>query len=325
VIVLRQPPYDSFASYTLEPSTQYYVVIREYDRNVIVFQKSITSNTAGVLSIDWTGTYGENDTPYDFRKYDETYHVEITADGEIAGEDNLTVERPYVDPNTLGETSTDIATAKENERLARAIIDSVVAGGFYFKTSWLEPVGQGTDYMPIWERAYKILKVYENAELVYDTSLEVPGMGEWNYVITKDKTAITKDPNYKILDFNRSESVPVGLNIAASDSISMFDTADSGNTVGLKSGVLFNKGTDYLFYLETGYKVVPYDIQDATKMLINDISCGKLEYFKRYVTDYSTDQFKISIDGAAFAGTGNILVDKILDKYVTNVKKPGML
>jgi hypothetical protein len=60
-------------------------------------------------------------------------------------------------------------------------------------------------------------------------------------------------------------------------------------------------------------------------MLINDISCGKLEYFKRYVTDYSTDQFKIKIDASALEGTGNILVDKILDRYVTNVKKPGIL
>ena len=323
MIVLRQPPYDSFISYTLEPSTEYHVVIKDDDVDV-VFEDTLTSSNTGVLSIDWTGTYGEDDKLYDFRKYDETYHVEITADGEIAGEDNLTVERPYLDPTTLGQTASDISIAKDHERLARAIIDSVT-GGFYFKTTWLEPVGQGTDYMPIWEKAYKILKVYENAELVYDASLEVPAIGEWNYAITKDKTAITKDPNYAILDFNRAESAPVGVNMAASDSISMFDTSDSGNTLGLKSGVLFNQGTDYLFHLETGYKVVPYDIQDATRMLINDISCGKLEYFKRYVTDYSTDQFKISIDGSAFSGTGNILVDKILDKYVTNVKKPGIL
>ena len=61
------------------------------------------------------------------------------------------------------------------------------------------------------------------------------------------------------------------------------------------------------------------------KMLINDIACGKLEYFKRYITDYSTDQFKIKVDSAALSGTGNILVDKILDKYITDVKKPGIL
>jgi hypothetical protein len=138
-----------------------------------------------------------------------------------------------------------------------------------------------------------------------------------------DKHILTKD--YVITDFNRAESAPVGLNIASSDSISMFDTSDSGNTIALKSGVLFNAGTDYLIHLETGYKVVPNDIQDATKILINDIACGKLEYFKRYITDYSTDQFKIKVDSAALSGTGNILVDKILDKYITDVKKPGIL
>jgi hypothetical protein len=82
---------------------------------------------------------------------------------------------------------------------------------------------------------------------------------------------------------------------------------------------------DYIFLLETGYKVVPYDIQDATKMLINDIKCGKLDYYKRYVKDYSTEQFKISYDKRLFDGTGNILVDKILDKYITNIVKPWVL
>jgi hypothetical protein len=323
VIVLRKPPYDSFVSYTVEPSASYSVVIKDSDFD-IAYEEMVNVGVNGILSISWTGTYGENDTPYDFRKYDETYHLEITLDDEIVVEDNITVERPYVDPATLGETASDITAATYNERLARAIIDSIT-GGFYFETKWLETTGQGTDYIPVWEKIYKILKVYENAELTYDSSLEDPALGEWNYVITKDKTAITKDPSYVITDFNRAESAPVGLNMASSDSISMFDTSDSGNTIGLKSGVLFNAGTDYLIHIEAGYKVVPNDIQDAIKMLINDIACGKLEYFKRYITDYSTDQFKIKIDSAALSGTGNILVDKILDKYITDVKKPGML
>jgi hypothetical protein len=323
MLILRQAPYDSFISYTLEPSTEYKLRIEDSNYKV-VFEDFITSTNLGVLTIGWTGIYGVDDTPYDFRKYDDAYHVEITDNDEIVGQDNLTIERPYVNPNTLGQTASEITAATENEGLARAIIDSIT-GGFYFKTKWIETVGQSTDYMPLWDQTYKILKVYENAELVYDTSLETPALGEWNYVVTKDKTAITKDPAYVITDFNRAESNPVGLNMASSDSFSMFDTSDSGNTIALKSGVLFPQGTDYLFLLETGYRVVPYDIQDATKMLINDISCGKLEYFKRYVTDYSTDQFKIKIDASALQGTGNILVDKILDKYVTNVKKPGIL
>lgn len=324
MIVLRKPPYDSFVSYTLEPLTEYSVTVRYHDRNVVFYQDLITSTTAGVVALSWNGTYGDDDTPYDFKLYDETYHVEITADGETVVEDNITVERPYVDPATLGTTATEIATATENESLARAIIDSIT-GGFYFKTSWIETTGQGTDYLSVWERAYKILKVYENSELVYDTSLDTPALGSWNYLITKDKTAITKDPIYLIGEFNRAESTPVGLAIAASDSISMFDTSDSGNTLSLRPGVLFNNGADYIIKLETGYKVVPYDIQDATKMLVHDIACGKLEYFKRYITDYSTDQFKIKIDSSSLAGTGNMLVDKILDKYVTNIGKPGLI
>ena len=55
----------------------------------------------------------------------------------------------------------------------------------------------------------------------------------------------------------------------------------------------FSEGTDYIILLETGYKVVPIDIQDATKLLVEDIRCGKLDYYKRYIKNYSTDQFKI--------------------------------
>jgi hypothetical protein len=84
-------------------------------------------------------------------------------------------------------------------------------------------------------------------------------------------------------------------------------------------------GVDYLFEVEMGYRVVPQDIKDATLMLIDDIACGRLDYYKRYVTSYSTDQFRIQMDKSVLDGTGNILVDKILDKYVVSVKKPRML
>jgi hypothetical protein len=322
VIVLRQPPYDSFVSYTLEPSKEYRVLIKDDDRNDTVLEDFFTTNTAGLLILNWQGTY--NEKTYDFTKYDKSYHLEVSDLNDVVLEDTIAVERPYVNPNTYATTASDVVAATQNERLARAMIDAIT-GGFYFKTTWIETTGQGTDYLPIWERLYKILKVYENSELVYDTSLETPIMGEWEYLITRDKTAIIKDPAYRIKDYNRSESKPVGLNIANSDSISMFDTSDSGNTIALKAGVVFNGGTDYIVYGESGYKVVPADITDATKMLMYDIECGKLEYFKRYIIDYSTDQFKIKMDSSALAGTGNILVDKILNKYINDVRKPGVL
>jgi len=318
--ILRKPPYPLTVSYTVPDSeTIYDLVIKDKERNIVLFEDSAEStlNNPVVTFIL---------SPM-FSTYDDSYSLVITdADtSEIVVEDNLDITRPYVDPATLGVTATEIAEYRKHEFLARSIIDSIVPGGFYYTPIYIETTGQGTDYMPLWDKVYKILYVYENAELVWDSTATPNALGDWNYVLTKDKTAITKDPVVAVDAMNRQESAPVGLTLAASDSFEVFDTQDSGNTVALKPGVVFPTGWDYLFELESGYKVVPYDIQEATKMLIDDIKCGKLEYFKKYITSYSTDQYRIQIDKEAFSGTGNILVDKILDKYIVDVRKPGVL
>lgn len=319
---LRLPPYPLSISYTVpSASSQYLILIKDSDRDIVRVEQAVTSTTGSVVTLE---------LPDYFSKYDDSYHLEIyeypaQVLGDIVVEDNLNIERPYVDPSSLGTTATEVREYEEYESLARAVIDSVT-GGFYYETSYVETVGQGTDYLPLWNKGYKILKVYENAELVYDVDDEDgPALGEWNYLIIKDKTAITKDPVASVDALNRSERKPAQMALAASDSIFMFDTEDSGNTLTVQPGVVFPQGVDYIILLETGYRVVPIDVQDATKMLINDIKCGKLDYYKRYVTSYSTDQYRLQFDKNMFEGTGNLLVDKILDKYITNIGKPGVL
>ena len=326
--ILRLPPYPLSVTYTVPAaSTDYVVLIKDSDRDIIRVEEVVESNASSIITLE---------LPEYFSKYDESYHLEIYEAvyitgqtdpnlGDIVVEDNLNIERPYIDPATLGTTASEIKEYEGYESLARAIIDTVT-GGFYYETSYMETVGQGTDYMPLWEKAYKILKVYENAELVYDVDdTDGPALGDWNYLITKDKSAITKDPVAAVDALNRSERKPARMALAASDSIFMFDTEDSGNTLTVQPGVVFGQGVDYIFLLETGYRVVPIDIQDATSMLINDIKCGKLDYYKRYVSSYSTDQYRLQFDKGLFEGTGNLLVDKILDKYITNIGKPGVL
>jgi len=323
--ILRLPPYPLTLSYTVpDASTEYIIVIDD-----LLEQTELeiirVSNAQKVL------TYTLTDN---FLKYDKSYPVTIyesitvsgvdDSRGDIVLEDNLDIVRPYVDPASLGTTPTEIAEYTEYENLARTIIDSVV-GGFYYKRTYLEVVGQGTDYIPLWDKTHKILTVHENAELVYDSSLTTPARNSFNYLITKDKSAIIKDPVQLEKSLNRAERKPARIPVGYSDSISLFDTQDSGNVQTISGGVGFDEGTDYVILLETGYKVVPYDIQDATKMLINDIKCGKLDYYKRYVKLYSTEQFKIEYDKRLLDGTGNILVDKILDKYRNNIVKPGIL
>jgi len=323
--ILRLPPYPLTLSYTVpDASTEYIIVIDD-----LLEQTELeiirVSNNKKVLTYTLTGTFLEYDKSYPVTIY-ESVTVSGVQDirGDIVLQDNLDIVRPYVDPETLGTTPTEIAEYVEYEKLARTIIDSVV-GGFYYKRTYLEVVGQGTDYIPLWDKTHKILTVHENAELVYDSSEDPAALASYNYLITKDKSAIIKDPVQLEKSLNRAERKPARIPVGYSDSISLFDTQDSGNVQTISGGVGFAEGTDYVILLETGYKVVPYDIQDATKMLINDIKCGRLDYYKRYVKMYSTEQFKIEYDKRLLDGTGNILVDKILDKYRNNIVKPGIL
>jgi hypothetical protein len=315
--ILRQPPYPLSISYSgLEATTDYNLIIKTSDMDETLLDVSITTNGGSF-------TY---ELPESFTLYDDSYYLEIRhlVDGDVHIQDNLEIMRPYINPNTLGTTATEIAEYAYYEKIARTMIDAIT-GGFYFETSWLETVGQGTDYIPLWARTYKILEAYENSQLVWDSTQDPAALGTWNYVLTKDKTAITKDPVQPIDAVNRAEQKPLNIPIAASDSFTLFDTEDSGNTFTISGGVAFPQRWDYLFLLETGYKVVPYDIQEATKMLIDDLKCGKLDYYKRSIVNYSTDQYRIQIEKSALNGTGNILVDKILDKYINTTINPGVL
>ena len=239
-------------------------------------------------------------------KYDSPYRVEIvkslgTSGEEVLKDETYEVVRPYVDPSTKAETASDILAYSVNEEIARAVIDSVVPEGFYYKKKVLHFTGTGADYLPIWDDVKKVLAVYENNKLVEDRQYEV----------SSDKTAIIEKSSDNI---NRAESSPLVLPAAASDSLDpQFVYRGFGRT------------WDYLITVEYGYTAVPSDIVRATEMLIHDIECGKLDYYKRFISSYNTDQFRIQFDKGLFEGTGNIIVDKILSKYAKSITKLGVL
>ena len=245
-------------------------------------------------------------------KYDTDYRVVITADLEaptVIFDDIYSVRRPYANPETMGTTASEIAAATSNEEIARAIIDSVIVQGFYYKKVTFETVGLGADYIPLWMDAKKILKVYENNVLIYDAA--DPTAYPRNFEITKDKTAIVE--SYPGI-LNRDESAPLILPASNSDQIDL-NFSYRG----------FPRNYDYKIVLESGYPAVPSDINRAAKLLIEDVSCGKLDYYKRYISDYSTDQFKLKFNSEVFSGTGNLVVDKILSKYAKSITRLGVL
>ena len=289
--ILRVPPYNTRGMIDVEPSTEYEYTIEDMvDHSVTT--GTATSNINGKLVIP---------LPSD---YDGEYKVTVE---DI--EEYFNVVRPYIDPTTKGTTASDIAAYAKQEEIARAIIDSVIPEGFYYKKKIIETTGLGTDYLPLWVDAKKVLSVHENNKLVYESSNA--NLYPIKYEITKDKSAVTVSYDG---EFNRAESAPNILPAAYSDLVDL-EFRYRG----------FVKTFDYRVMLAVGYNRIPSDIVRATEILIDEIACGKLDYYTRYVNAYDTDQFKLKFDGRVFEGTGNIIVDKILSKYAKSIRTVGVL
>jgi len=270
----------------------------EYEYTVL--DLSDASTTTGMVTSDNNSKVAIPLSP----EFDSEYR--ITVDGE---DHFVTVVRPYVDPNRLASTQQDIEKFTRHEELVRAIIDSVITEGFYYKKKVIETIGLGADYLPIWINVKKLIKIVENNVLLFDSN--DPDSYSVKYGLSDDKTAVTILYDEQI---NRAEGAPLQFPQAVSD---LWD---------MKFGYRgFPKGFDYTLYLESGYKRVPSDISRAAELLIEDLECGKLEYIERYVSDYQTDQFKIKFDGRVFEGTGNMIADKILSKYAKAIRHIGVL
>jgi len=300
--VMRVPPYPITTTWTLPIANYTYVQSVEDLVDHSVVETTVQSNANGVV------TYV---LPLDKVNFDRKFYIKFydTAKVNILHEENLDIIRPYVNANKIGDTASEVSEYRMHELLARAIIDTIIPNGFYNQKKVIQAVGQGADYFPLWHDTNKILKVYENNVLVYDVSTPLTNICD--YVITLDNSAVQR-----VLtgNWNRAENAPPNLPISVGD-LGYFGY----NTVS------FPAGYDYTFIVDSGYKTIPSDVEIATRALIEDIKCGKLDYYKRYVTSYNTDQFTIEFDKAVFSGTGNMLVDKILDKYSNTILKPGII
>lgn len=291
--ILRVPPYaDIPVIYTIPTSV--------VDQDVTVSVTDMADLSISTLEFDELST-GDTVTINLPGRYDSEYRVEVSIAGDIVSDTTYEIVRPYVNPTTKGETASEISAYADNEEIARAIIDSIVGEGFYYKKKVLNFTGNGSDYLPIWDDVKKVLTVYENNKLVTDRQYEV----------TSDKTAIVEKSTDNI---NRAESAPLVLPAASSDSL---------DPQFIYRG--FGKTWDYRITVEYGHTSVPSDIIKATEILVHDIECGKLDYYKRFISSYNTDQYRIQFDKGLFEGTGNILVDKILSKYTKSITKLGVL
>jgi hypothetical protein len=244
------------------------------------------SNASGEVSFVINSYYDNYDGVLDATLFNYLDEVENVAGIEVV--------RPYTNITTLAaELDKTYAQARDTERTARFIIDSESAKTFGFVRKEKEFIGNGSDYLVIDEKIHKLYKVYENGNLLYDSTQENNLV---TYTISKDRTSII--PVY--IEANKTEYPQVWRDRYLSRA--------------------FADGYDYVVEADFGYKVIPQDIQEATKLLCSDISSGNMQYINNYIESFDNADFKIKFAKNFANGTGNLIVDKILSKYKNSIK-----
>jgi hypothetical protein len=378
--VLRVPPYPITTKWDVPAANTAYSVYVEDLVDHSSETTTLTSDANKQISYILPRAKVQFDRDFLFQVRDSS--------GEIVVDDNLTIYRPYVNPNSLATTAQEIAEYKKWEIIARSVMDNYMMNNdFYNHKLVIVKEGQGGDYFPIWHNVNKVLKVYENNVLVYngeDVALTIatqtPTVSSGTVTLTTSSAhgfevgdavtisavvptgyqgtfTVTAVPSttsfsfansttgnittagsviriweyeYKTLldgsaiarveangTYNRNESTPLRIPAAS---------GDLGVYAGSRSGyVAFPEGYDYTFVLDAGHKTIPADVERAATILVEELKCGNNDYYTRFVTQYSTDQFDIKFAPQFLEGTGNMLVDKILNNYKGSNFKPSIL
>lgn len=294
--LLRLPPFPLNLEYpagTFADNTDYVVGLAS-TRNSFIQEYDATSDSTGALTVT---------LDYDLSRYDAEYSLTVwlgttLTKGDAMFADTLRIVRPYVKTAVVAPVGKDEEYAKY-ERIARIMIDNIV-GGFYYTSALYDIQGTGTDKLVVGHRVNKLLSLTENNVLVY----EIEGTDNLQeYTLTSDKNAIVVFQDG--VEDNRLEGRPVTLPTGGSDSYNP----------GYRSPA-FPNGYDYTVQVETGWPMVPQDIQEAAALIIEDMACGAPNYWSKYVREYETKDYRVDFHRPAFAGTGNVIVDQILHRYL---------
>lgn len=293
--VLRKPPFPVTISYSGLASDSPVVATVASTRNSFVEEfEGFSTDENGEVSIELSDHFSRYDGEYSVIVY---YGTSEEKDG-VAVLDNLRVVRPYVNPYTIAPVGKEEEYVKY-ERIARIMIDNIV-GGFYYTSAIYDLQGLGTDRLTIGNRVNKLLSLTENNVLVYELESD-SNLAE--YTLNSDKTAIIVYQDG--VEANRADGGIIYPPAAGSDSYYLADRTAA-----------FPNGYDYVAQVENGWPMVPQDIQEATRLIIDDMACGAPNYWNKYVREYETKDYRVDFHRPSFAGTGNVIVDQILHRYI---------
>lgn len=232
---------------------------------------------------------------------DFTLEWTASVGGEaIVKTDYFTVVTPYIMPEEIArregwvigtdQTKADLVIA---ERLARNIIDWMCGGGFGGRAKTVTVYGQQADVLSLPEPIQSITSVAQDGQVVITSLYNTFG---FDLEITETKNGL------RIVD--------AGVNILESES--------NDPVVSLGQ---FQNGSRYDITGIFGYPSVPEKVKDAAWLLAKDYLCSDSNWRNKYIKTASTQNWDIDWNGLAWWGTGNAMVDRLLDEW----RSPNML
>lgn len=265
----------------------------------------LLNSVASLIDTDYPGEY-EFIVPSQFVTYDRVLKVEwgYTVDGSDHSEtEYVYVTTPY---STVDEIITELgySTRPENpnyypyekivaaERVARMMIDTELGFSFIKESKTITAYGEGADVIVLPEKIISISKLYENDELVIDVDAEYNSFG-FDVEITETGYGIRIVPPNPGDDISEQEVIDF-----------------TGFTAGR-----FRNGYRYGIEGIAGWNYIPKEIKQCVLLLVSDLLCNDSIWRSKYVKKINSGQTSMEISSLSFNGTGNALVDAILNKF----------
>lgn len=205
---------------------------------------------------------------------------------EIISELNIgvqTYDDDYVDPEIILFA----------ERMARATIQNYTMQNFNKRTGSQMVWGFGTDSLFLTEKMLSISNIYEETSLIYSASTGYSDLGA---------------------DLNLSDTGRTLYLSTANSTYSVPRPMQDTYPVSAKFGRFYDN-KQYTIEGVIGWQYVPQDIRTATIMLIADYLSNDFQWRNKYLSKVNLSEITFQLNPAAFVGTGNAMVDSILDAY----------
>ncbi len=266
---------------------------------------SVTSGTATLIDNDYEGEYQfvlpTSATSVDrVLKATWTYIISSKTQQEV---EYIYVSTPYA---TVDEIMSELGYSSQSqdsnyfpydkvksaERVARMMVNDYLGFELGKYTGTQVAYGDGADVLILPSKMISFTKLTENDRVVIDTDQTYNQFG-YDVEITETGYALRIIAQTPGDDISEQEYYDI-LNI--------------------RSGQ-FKNGYRYEVTGIIGWNYIPVEIKQSMFLLVNDLLCNDSTWRTKYVKKIDSGQMSVELSSLTFNGTGNAIVDSILQKF----------